>query len=127
MDNKKKVRNDIILAAVLLLSALAVFMVFRLTMRPGAYVLAAYDGEEIGRYSLFEDITVKLSPEDDDSYNVLVIKDGEAYIEEASCPDGICSEHRAVKYSGQSIVCLPNKIVVTVIGEGNAPDVDIVS
>ena len=60
-------------------------------------------------------------------YNLLVIKGGEAYISEASCPDGICSSHRPIKHEGRTIVCLPNKVVITVVGQSSEPPVDAVS
>ncbi len=127
MHTKKKIINDIILTVSVLLFALIVFLIFRLTMEEGAYASVTCDGVELGKYYLKEDKTVKLETPDKDGFNILVIKNGEAYIEDASCPDGICVAHRKIKYEGESIVCLPNGIVITVLGEGSAPDVDVVS
>ena len=42
------------------------------------------------------------------------IKDGEAYMLEASCPDQLCVDQNEISYDKESIICLPNKIVVTV-------------
>ena len=128
MQNKKKIKNDIILTAVILAIALFAFLIFKLSLKTGAYACVTYDGEQIGMYPLNTDMTVRItSGENDENFNILVIKDGRAYISEASCPDGICSEHRATKNVGETIVCLPNKIVVTIIGEGSESDVDLVS
>ena len=49
-----------------------------------------------------------------DGLNRLVIKDGKAWVETASCPDGICAAHKPIHREGESIVCLPNKVVITV-------------
>ncbi len=49
--------------------------------------------------------------------NLLVIEDGSARIEEASCPDGVCIHTGRVRRDGQSIVCLPNQVVVEIISE----------
>lgn len=46
--------------------------------------------------------------------NTIVIKNGKAYMESASCPDQICVKHTAIRKSGQSIVCLPNRVIVEV-------------
>ena len=62
----------------------------------------------------------------DGSYNLLVIQDGKADVTEASCPDGICVNHRAISKQGQSIVCLPNKVVVE-IENGEESDLDAVT
>ena len=53
---------------------------------------------------------------DEENYNVLVISGGEAYIEEASCPDNICVKSGKVSLEGQTIVCLPNKVVISIEG-----------
>ena len=65
---------------------------------------------------------------EDGGHNRLVIKDGKAWVEEASCPDGICAAHKPIHREGESIVCLPNKVVVTVVTAegGDNPDVDVV-
>ena len=45
---------------------------------------------------------------------VLVIEDGKAYMEEADCPNQICVHHSAISHKGETIVCLPNRIVIEV-------------
>jgi hypothetical protein len=54
----------------------------------------------------------------------LVIENGCAYMKDASCPDKTCVGVGRVKYAGQSIICLPNRVAVTVMGEG---DLDLIS
>ena len=46
--------------------------------------------------------------------NHLVIHDGCARIEEADCPDKLCVKQGTVSESGESVVCLPNRVVVAV-------------
>lgn len=108
----KKRRNDIILIAVLLLSvliaSLALFF-FRVTADT---VVVTVDGEFWGEYALRRDRTVEIRQ--GDGYNLLVIENGKAYVAHASCPDGICSSHRPIGYDGESIICLPNKVVIEV-------------
>ena len=48
--------------------------------------------------------------------NRLVIEDGTARMEWADCPDQICVNHRPVSRNGESIICLPNEVVVSVKG-----------
>ena len=126
--DKKVRRNDVVLIVGGL--ALALIAYFGISFYQGistkdaeAVVLIA--DEEIGRYPLDTDITEKIELPDG-SYNVLEIKDGEARITEASCPDKICVNHRAVSKQNQSIVCLPNKVVVE-IQNGEASELDAVA
>lgn len=125
---KKTWKYDIIVVAVLLGTALAAYIGIRLVQdaKPsGGVAVVTVDGTEYGRYSLNEDCREQITLADG-AYNVLVISGGRADITEASCPDKICVRHRAVDKSGQSIVCLPNKVVVEIKG-GEKADVDLIT
>ena len=121
----KKVKNDIIfIGALLLIIALlgAILLIFR---QEGKSVKVTIDGKAFGVYSLNTDRTVEIKTEN--GYNILVIEGGRAYVSEASCPDGVCSSHRPIKYAGASIICLPNKVVVSIDSkEENSGGLDIV-
>lgn len=100
-----------IAAALLLLFALSIF----LGGEKGAEVLITIDGELYGTYSLSENQEIPIII-DGVTTNLLVIKDGEADMTEADCPDKLCVHQRAVSKNNESIVCLPNKVVVQVTG-----------
>lgn len=122
---KKIGKNDIILIVVILIVALAAYGGIRLYEKMNtndAVAVVTIDGAEYGRYPLDQDITERIELPDG-SYNVLEIRDGKADITEASCPDKICVDHRAVSQKNQTIVCLPNKVVVE-IENGEESDVD---
>ncbi|MCD8105206.1 MAG: NusG domain II-containing protein [Lachnospiraceae bacterium] len=76
----------------------------------GASVVVEVDGEIYGTYSLNKNQTIMIN-----DTNRLVIEDGEAYMAEASCPDGLCISQGHISASGTMIVCLPNRVVVQVI------------
>ena len=54
----------------------------------------------------------------------LVVKNGRAHLENAPCPLKICEAMGSINRAGQVIVCLPNRIFVTVPGQ---EEVDAVS
>lgn len=118
-------KNDVILIAVILTLALTAFAGISWysarTTREGEAVVYL-DGEEQGRYPLSQDTLVEI-PSENGNYNLLEIKDGKADMTEASCPDKICVNHWPVKNQGESLVCLPNKVVVE-IENGREPEVD---
>lgn len=125
-DTKKRfLRNDILLIAVLLLAA-AVGCVYLFVFRGnGNTVTVTVDGKLYGTYLLSENITEDIyTGENGEQHNRLVVRDGKAVMETATCPDGICVAHRPIFRNGESIVCLPNRVVVTVTTvETDTPDV----
>ena len=119
-------RNDVIFIAALLLVVSALGLCFYLLRGEGDRVVVTVDGTEFGTYSLAEDVRVEIrTGAQEEELNVLVIKDGVAYVETATCPDGICAGHKPVSREGESIVCLPHKVVITVYTteEKDAPDI----
>ncbi len=123
--NKHHVRNDIILIAVLFLFATLGGVYLFFFREAGNTVTVTVDGELYGEYSLNDDIAVDIiTGTNNEQFNLLVISEGKASVEKASCPDGICSDHSAVFRDGESIICLPNKVVITVNShiQSDAPD-----
>ncbi len=117
-EKKRKFRNDMLLAAVILATATVAFFLFRKTMTEGSFVVVTVDGTETHRLSLKEEqelvITTGFHGE-----NILIIEDGKAKMQKANCPDGICVEHRPISKTGETIVCLPHEIVISIEGEGD--------
>lgn len=113
METGKK--NDNILIAVILVIALlfGVVLIFTQKSAENGMVIVTIDGAEYARYSLDENIQEKIV-QSDGSYNILEIKDGEVDVTEASCPDGICVDHHKISKTNQNIVCLPNKVVISI-------------
>ena len=46
--------------------------------------------------------------------NHLIIKDGEVWVSEATCPDKICVHQGKIHLDGEIIVCLPNKMTAQI-------------
>ena len=122
--NKRHVRNDIILVSVLLLFAIAFGIYLFFFRATGDAVKVTVNGKPYATYSLSENREVNIYTRNNQQLNRLIVKGGKAFIETATCPDKICAEHRAIFRDGESIVCLPNRVVVTVIksDKTDAPD-----
>lgn len=120
----KKHKFDIILISAILLAIAVCLIYFSVTRTEGAYAVVTVDGKETSSYSLNTDTVVKL--ENEGGYNILVIKDGKAFIEEASCPDKLCVNQHEIKFNGETLVCLPNKTTVKIVSEVE-PEADFLS
>ena len=49
-------------------------------------------------------------------YNTVTVRDGKIAVTEATCPDHYCIRQGFCN-SGRDIVCLPNKLVISFVGE----------
>jgi hypothetical protein len=119
-------KNDFILIIVVLAITAVVVVGMKIWQQNNtgsqATVVVTIDGEEYGTFPLNKDVeeTIEFP---DGSYNKLVISEGYASVSEASCRDQICVNHMHIHYSGETIVCLPNKLVIEIIN-GEESDID---
>lgn len=81
------------------------------TREPVAVVTV--NGGEYGRYPLDQDREERIELPDG-SYNIMVIEDGTVDVSDASCPDRICVNHKKISKRNESIICLPNQVVVQI-------------
>ena len=119
--HKNYLRNDIILISSVILLCLAAIFIFNANKTEGGRAVVIRNGKEVASYPLNVDTEVCL--ENGKDYNILVIKDGYAYIKEASCPDKLCVNNTKKKYNGETLICLPNKITVKIVS-GSEPETD---
>lgn len=126
--NKCFGKNDLILLVVLLAVAALGFYFFYFRSRPqGGQVQITIDGTVYGTYSLGKEQEIQIPDASGATTNVLLIKDGKAKMIEANCPDKLCEYQNAISKSGESIICLPNKVVVTVTGKQEDDAIDVFS
>jgi len=120
-------KNDmyLIAAAVLLAAALWLWINGIQKKDAGGEVIVYKDGEVFYAGLLGVDTTITVEDEKG-NINVVLVKDGKAYMKEANCPDQICVHTRPAEKDGQSIICLPNKVSVEVRNTG-IKDIDGVS
>lgn len=76
-------------------------------------------GEEYGTYSLSEDQTIEIN-----DTNICEIKGGKVNMIEADCPDQLCIRQGSIHIQGESIVCLPNRVVLEITGNDKDDQLD---
>lgn len=103
-------RADLFLILGLLIVGGLLFLFFRLSAPIGNRVTVRVGDEVIARYPLDIDGAYALNG----GTNLLVVKDGYAYMERADCPDGLCIRQGKISKEGERIVCLPNRVMVTI-------------
>ena len=113
-------RNDGIFIGMLAVVCVIVFVAFSVLNRNhGSTIIITRDGELYGKYDLSQDQTIEIENADHEVTNTLQIRDGEAKMIEADCPDKLCIHQKAISVSKENIVCLPNRVVVTVETDNN--------
>ena len=121
---KANYTRDLILVAVLLVAALALFFGLRSRQArdtgTGAQAVVTVEGREVGRYPLSKNGTFPLNG----GTNILVVENGEAWVSEANCPDKVCMGMGKISRNGEFIACLPNRLLVVVEGAAEDSPVD---
>jgi hypothetical protein len=122
--NKIIKKADIVLAVILLMFCAGTAVFAYGHGDEGSQICIEVDGELYGTYPLEEDKVIDVDTKL--GHNQITIKDGKAYMSEASCPDGYClGQHSAeggINNSRQTLVCLPDRVVVSVTGGSDAKE-----
>ena len=82
-------------------------------------------GQDYGIYSLTEDQTIDVAI--DGHTNHITIKDGTVSMTYSTCKNQVCVNTGVISQTKDAIVCLPNKIVVEIIGSGKGGGADVIS
>ena len=115
-------KHDFILIATILTAAILLFAALHFLPQRGAAVQIEVNQKVTATLPLNTDTEYKIKTEN--GTNTLVIRDGKAQMREADCPDKICVHHRPVSKNGESIICLPHKVIVTVIDSADEAEID---
>lgn len=116
-------KKDMIIIALALICALALYLVSQVSLGAEASsVVVTVDGVETLRRPLAMENRYEIAQEDG-SLNVIRVEDGAVFMEEANCRDGLCIRQGKMKNAAKTIVCLPHKVVVQLVGD--APESDV--
>lgn len=107
-------KADIVLFIVLVIAGI-IMAVFSLSgATDGAIVKVSVNGSEYGSYSLAENQTIEIK--ENGHINKIIIKDGFASMDYSDCKNQICVRDGKISKSNQTLVCLPNKVMVEITG-----------
>ena len=97
----------IIIGAICAFAAVLAIVLF-LFKQNGKTVAVKQDNKIIAEYSLDTDREVPLT------HNTFVIENGEVFMSHADCKNQICVKTGRISKRGECIVCLPNRVILTI-------------
>lgn len=116
-DNKEESgldKREKLLIVVVVVAAIILFLAGCLVnyFMPAGNAVITIDNKEYETISLKENERIVI----DNEYgkNVIIIKDGQVFMESGDCSDKTCVKQGKIMKTGQSIVCLPHRITVTI-------------
>ena len=92
----------------IILAASVISAVLLLPEKGGDTVVVSENNEIVFEGSLFENRTIRLSG------NTVEISGGRVRVTDADCKNQICVNHSPITKKGESIICLPNKVIVEI-------------
>lgn len=119
--NKKK--ELLVFAIIIIVIVIVAVFIYGPQRDRGSEVVITIDGEEYGRYPLNKNVEIPIKV-DGKTTNHLIIQDGTADMISAECPDQTCVNMKEISLDGETIVCLPNKVVIEVESDTNTSGLD---
>ena len=100
-----------IAVVVALLALVVLTLVFVFLPAKGREAEIYLDGERIMTVSLDDDREIKID------HMTIIVEKGTIRVVDVDCPDKICQARGAISKAGQTIVCVPNRIVIKIAGK----------
>lgn len=119
--------DAVVAAAVVLLAAVCAWLIWRGAGQSGALeAVVSVDGTETFTTPLTGLTRVERTVQANGYTLKIILTDKEVWVEESDCPTQDCVHTGHISRSGQSIVCLPARVTVRLMGGTGEPDVDAV-
>ena len=111
MNRKLITSFDVLIISFVIVLSIVLVISFLSTDR-GVKAIVTVDGKTIGSYFLSDNLTKEIKT--DYGCNTVVISNKECFVVDANCRDGICVNRGKISKIGESIVCLPHKMIVEI-------------
>lgn len=112
-------KGDIFVALI----ALVLVFVWLFVPQEGSTAVIYVDGEIYKKMPL--DVNASVVVESEYGRNTVVIKDGRVSIADADCPGKDCEKEK-ISETARSIVCLPNRLCVTIENSKTDDETDVI-
>jgi hypothetical protein len=119
-DNKKYHMDGVLIIILLILALVAAVAVY-LTHDKGSTVIVKVDGAVVSELPISADTELVVEGYQGGT-NKIIINSSEVYVSEADCPDALCVKTGKISRAGETVVCLPHRVVVEIKGKDGGSD-----
>ncbi len=109
-------KGDVILIVLFLLIGTAAYLL-GISRDSGQRVSIYIQGQLYASYSLLENREIDLP-----TGNEVTIEDGFVWMSQAPCQEQSCVHQGKINQRGQTILCLPQQVIIEISGENNEVD-----
>jgi hypothetical protein len=113
----------IVIACIIVISSIGVFAYMNIVKGSHHIAEIKQDGKVIRTIDLDKiDTAEEIKITYKDGYNIIRIEKGRIRIVDADCPDKLCVKTGWITESGQSVICLPHKLIIKI--QGGSKEID---
>lgn len=105
-------KGDIILSVGCIFAAVLLLVLAFIFKADGKTAVITVDSEVFGQYKLSDEQDIVIKTEHGE--NMVQISNGKITVTAANCPDRYCVDHVAIDSVGETIVCLPHRMVIEI-------------
>ncbi len=121
-SKRKGLLPDIAVIIFLALLGIALTIFLWMPKSGGKNLEIRIDGKTVETHPLSKDYEGNITTNNGSDFNKFTIKDGKVYMNDANCNDKICVKTKAISNVGESIICLPHKVVLVITGDSQNTD-----
>jgi hypothetical protein len=113
----------IVIACIIVISSIGVFAYMNIIKGSRHIAEIKQDGKVIRTIDLDKiDTAEEIKITYNDGYNIIRVENGRIKIIDADCPDKLCVKTGWITESGQSVICLPHKLIIKI--QGGSKEID---
>lgn len=98
-----------------MIAVIAFVVINHFVKKDGAFVQIKVDGQVVNTIPVNQNETLTIEGYQGGS-NIVTIENGGVTMTDADCPDKLCVKTGRISKTGETIVCLPHRVVVEIIG-----------
>jgi hypothetical protein len=115
-------KGDIVLIIIFSFISLFGFVGIKNLFHTGRHLVVQVEGRRILELSLNIDSVQKVKGPLGET--TIMVKDNKAWIYNSPCPDHLCMKMGKISRKGEIVVCVPNRVILTITGSGESNSLD---